>query len=116
MWKRKIFVVIILILIIIGLILTIKNRTNKPLSSNQTNTLFKNLISQIDMLNLQEIVLKLQSYGNRYKLEKQWEVARWIMAQLEEYGYDVAIQIYDHENHIWPNVIARKKEPEKQVQ
>jgi len=54
------------------------------------------------------IVTHLSEIGNRTSLEKQWEAAKWIEANLAMYGLKTRIEKYDFNGKTWPNVIAEK--------
>ncbi len=92
----------------IGILYLARDQTDQQIISLKADNHI-DLVAHVKASYLKENILKLQSYGTRYRWDKQWEAARWIAQRMEDLDYDVAIQIYDFNEKEWPNVLARKK-------
>jgi hypothetical protein len=66
-----------------------------------------NASRDISVENLRTTISHLESYGERFSWEKQWETARWVDGQFRKLGLEVVIHRYDFNEKKWPNVVAK---------
>jgi Zn-dependent M28 family amino/carboxypeptidase len=77
--------------------------------SDQLGATSNSAIKMVNVKNIHDTVIHLQSYGDRFTREKQWEASRWIKAEFEKSGLENRLQTYVFKDKTWPNVIAEIK-------
>ncbi len=85
----------------------------KNLKSNQMGHQFcaksDSAIEMVNVKNIHDSVIHLQSYGDRFTREKQWEASLWIKSEFEKSGLASSLQTYLFREKTWPNVVAEIK-------
>jgi len=67
---------------------------------------FLNLIEMISAENLGRTIKDLENFKTRYTWEKQEAVANYLVQRLADYGLQLSIDEYDHNEKIWRNVVV----------
>lgn len=83
---------------------------------NELDTKSNSAINMVNVKNIHDTLIHLQSYGDRFTHEKQWEASRWIKSEFEKLGFKDRLQNYVFKDKIWPNVVAEIKGNQKRDQ